>query len=516
MPLKQLKLGLVYKLTLDGSSSDSRFLNTMDPNLLYDYGVFRFLPEKYPLREITLAHVIADGRRGFFSTFKKQTFAVRVWDDYKNEVYEIHNLNGLKIVKINTNYHETTCFISASGKVYLLESNRDTLYPTTIQLPTVGVVKDASVWTKGNNLFLYENNDLYVGSRKILSNVHSVKLRARLCMILTKDRTLLSKVASPDGSISNEPPLPVAPFTSARIKDFAVGFKHILTITEDGILCAYGDNDLCQLGVQTTTSNFEIPRMNALVRFVDCITHPMSCLSAAKTVDGHVYVWGGLRDSVVPEPLRIYVSSLDRVIPLFDAVQATPRNIIIARNNDGYVFDDIGTSDCIIQCENSSFHVHQSVLSIKSMFFRTLLRSRAPEHRATIKLEGYSARTYREYIKYLYYDRLILNDEPNGVNDPSADSFGDIIWFELIKIAHEYMNVELLSDVIRRVMTFLNASNLVRYYQLAVLLEIDELLNCIRCVYLTDTAGVHRSYAYKLLAPTDAKSMSDKLCADVS
>jgi alpha-tubulin suppressor-like RCC1 family protein len=89
----------------------------------------------------------------------------------------------------------------------------------------------------------------------------------------------------------------------ATVRQYALGGWHTLVLLEDGQLVAFGSNDVGQLGIRTAESTVAVPRPVALPTGVR-IAH-IACgsrHSAAVSIDGRVYVWGGGVEDVLGFP----------------------------------------------------------------------------------------------------------------------------------------------------------------------------------------------------------------------
>ncbi|XP_064394072.1 RCC1 and BTB domain-containing protein 1-like [Halichondria panicea] len=236
------------------------------------------------------------------------------------------------------------------------------------------------------------------------------------------------------GSYSNQCTPRRAQLHDVYIKEVVCGYAHVLALTDDGKLYAWGSNVYGQLGNGTKT-NLLMPSQVAgdLGRFVEIAASHNSHISAATLLNQKVFMWGMCRGQSVLSPLETKFSSLDDIFACFATPSSMWRTITTEKEEArGLVkciaerFDDVNTSDLAVIVQGKKIHVHRAILRMRCEHFYSMFQQgRWNEGQSdTIEICHFPYSIYYAFLKYLYTDRIEVSstEEAIGILD-LADSY---------------------------------------------------------------------------------------------
>ncbi|KAG5329433.1 RCBT1 protein, partial [Acromyrmex charruanus] len=215
-------------------------------------------------------------------------------------------------------------------------------------------------------------------------------------------------------------PLKLFRHSSQIIVKVAIGFNHILALTDKGKVYGWGRNnwkgqllDINRADLQGTElkspSKIFIPN----VKNVSDIA-AMKYISAFKSsYDGRIYIQGCLHKLQL-EHLAIceYTNIFDRYNSSFHSLE---KNRTLTQEDEN-ILDDLSnafyddsesflkfTSDLTIEVNGEFIYVHKSILKMRSLYFKTMFEFNEMENRKRIiKYDDYPYDRYKEFFKFLY------------------------------------------------------------------------------------------------------------------
>ncbi|CAG2171483.1 unnamed protein product [Oppiella nova] len=168
------------------------------------------------------------------------------------------------------------------------------------------------------------------------------------------------------------------------------GYRHTMLLSKDGIIYMFGLCDRGQLGTDNTTNqSTPIQLDNSLGPFRDIAANMGTNISAAITVDGVGYVWGGCQppNGNVLKPMKTIYDSLHDIFAIFSKPTVSYKMVVLSDVSDSKsttldnhpvlahlneAFDDPNTSNFKIIVEGKPIHVHKDILRIRCQHFRSL------------------------------------------------------------------------------------------------------------------------------------------------
>jgi alpha-tubulin suppressor-like RCC1 family protein len=99
------------------------------------------------------------------------------------------------------------------------------------------------------------------------------------------------------------------------IDKIACGHSHSLLLTNNGVIYAFGDNSLGQIGNGIKGNIERKPKkLNHEKRFLDIASHWRTYLSIAQSLDNKYYVWGYCKEENILIPIENKLKSFDEIL----------------------------------------------------------------------------------------------------------------------------------------------------------------------------------------------------------
>ncbi|KAL6424473.1 hypothetical protein ACFW04_009910 [Cataglyphis niger] len=254
---------------------------------------------------------------------------------------------------------------------------------------------------------------------------------------------------------------------SEKIVDVACGNKHTLALTDKGKIYAWGYNTNGQIGVNNILNSKPIMVHVSEMREVSEIA-AYGNTSVAIGNNKTIYVWGDCfgQDIITPFPTKF--SKIHDAFA-YNKLRVMHKPLTVPRNDYEYVieglnvlesigaaFDDPSTSDCTLQVEGQPIYVHKAILKIRCQHFKKKFQEKetdndqsTPDSSIYTISDKFSYIVYKAFLKYLYTGKIDL---------PSKDAL------ELMKLAHEYSEINLKKDCREIIKQEIRESNVASYY----------------------------------------------------
>ncbi|OQV12481.1 RCC1 and BTB domain-containing protein 1 [Hypsibius exemplaris] len=247
------------------------------------------------------------------------------------------------------------------------------------------------------------------------------------------------------------------------------GYAHVLALTDQGHLYAWGANTYGQLGNGSKLNASTPVRIASdLGRFTDLAAIHACSISAAITESGKVYMWGQARGQFITTPVETPFESLDDVFANCASpsvtYRAVPTRTNVLKDLVASSFDDSETSDIrfvTFDAPNRPIWCHKSILRIKCLYFHKMFREPWNEvDKNIIEVENYPYTVYHAFLKYLYTEQVSLNTEDA---------------LQLLELANAYCEENLTKDCTRLIKQGINHENSAFIYDYALRFEAKDL-----------------------------------------
>ncbi|XP_055343314.1 RCC1 and BTB domain-containing protein 1-like [Paramacrobiotus metropolitanus] len=247
------------------------------------------------------------------------------------------------------------------------------------------------------------------------------------------------------------------------------GYAHILALTDQGHIYAWGANTYGQLG-NGTKLNSSIPVRIApdLGRFIDIAAVHAASISAAVTDTGKVYMWGQVRGQFVTVPLESPFDNLDDVFACcshpaitFRAIQ-TKKSML--KDLVAAAFNDENTADIRFVCDDAPdrpIFCHKSILRIRCLYFQKMFAEPwSDREKEIITVQDYPYKVYFAFLKYLYTETVSLGTD-------------EVL--QLLDLANAYCEENLMHDCTNLIKHGVDSANAAFIYDYALRFNAKEL-----------------------------------------
>ncbi|XP_029168900.1 RCC1 and BTB domain-containing protein 1-like [Nylanderia fulva] len=218
--------------------------------------------------------------------------------------------------------------------------------------------------------------------------------------------------------------------TGKRIKKVSCGFEHILALTDRGDIYAWGKNHNGQVGTNSDLPICSVPMMVDMPESVKDIA-AYGHLSVALSNNNIVYVWGDCFGQHIKIPLPTKFSGIQDAFA-FSKFKVTFKPLIVSDSDvkgilhifelidkaylPGMKFNDPTTNDIIIKIGEDQIFAHESILKIRSQYFKNKFDQRdwIENNKRLVGLPVYNVPdkfsyiVYKTYIQYLYTGKVDL------------------------------------------------------------------------------------------------------------
>ncbi|PAA46928.1 hypothetical protein BOX15_Mlig003223g3, partial [Macrostomum lignano] len=233
------------------------------------------------------------------------------------------------------------------------------------------------------------------------------------------------------------------------IDSLACGQSHVLALTDEGELWAWGANSFGQLGRLDCRSNGDsgsgggggggcgggssggsnnngnnaftpIRVLQQRGRFIDIGAIHYSHTSAGVTETGLVLAWGLCRGQPVSAPIVTRFLSVNDVFACMSHPPVTckrldfkPNYTVSIAQSIQLAFNDSATSDVTFQVDGKLIHAHKSILRIRCDHFRTMFNENwnQTQSAGVIAIRDFSYPVYWAFLEFLYTDNVNLSPE---------------------------------------------------------------------------------------------------------
>ncbi|XP_074073224.1 RCC1 and BTB domain-containing protein 2 [Macrotis lagotis] len=219
------------------------------------------------------------------------------------------------------------------------------------------------------------------------------------------------------GSSGNQPiPCRIAALQGIRVHKVVCGYAHTLVLTDEGHLYAWGANSYGQLGTGNKSNQpYPTPVSVEKDRVIEIAACHSAHTSAAKTQNGHIYMWGQCRGQSVTLPHLTHFSCTDDVFACF-ATPAVSWRLLSVEPDDHLTvaqslkkeFDNPETADLKFLVDGKYIYVHKVLLKIRCEHFRSVLNGNEDD---IVEMDEFSYPVYRAFLEYLYTDCINLPPE---------------------------------------------------------------------------------------------------------
>ncbi|CAG2171966.1 unnamed protein product [Oppiella nova] len=282
------------------------------------------------------------------------------------------------------------------------------------------------------------------------------------------------------------------------------GHNYTMLLSKDGIIYRFGCCNAGQLGTgNTTNQSTPIQLDNSLGPFRDIAANMRTNISAAITMDGVGYVWGGCQppNGTILQPMKTTYDSLHDIFAVFSTPTITYKSVVLSDVSDSEstildtkpvmahlneAFDDPNTSSFKIIVEGKPIHVHKDILRIRCQHFRSLFANWIEREKQELALTQYSYGVYKSFLRYLYTGEVCVAPE-DGI--------------ELLDLAESYCETDLKDRSVRLIRNGITVDNVLRVYTASLKYEVPELEELCFSYALAHLTQVTQSKAYLEMDP---------------
>jgi len=272
------------------------------------------------------------------------------------------------------------------------------------------------------------------------------------------------------GTNSNQVnPVRVTNMNKVFVTQVVCGFAHCLALTDQGEIYAWGANSYGQLGTGYKTHHMSpVQVASKCGRAVEIAACHMSHISAAKFLDGSIYMWGHCRGHSVYTPSRTSYVHLDDVFACYSNPAVTWRTLEFQTRKDvslaesvRLAFNDSNTADVCFQVDGHSIWVHKAILKIRCQYYSSMFQDHWVEaDQKVVEITQFSYAVYNSFLKYLYTDEVDL---------PAEEALG------LLELANAYCELELKSRCQQLIRQGANVDNIAALYAISLKYDTQEL-----------------------------------------
>ncbi|XP_029169078.1 LOW QUALITY PROTEIN: uncharacterized protein LOC114939022 [Nylanderia fulva] len=294
---------------------------------------------------------------------------------------------------------------------------------------------------------------------------------------------------------------PLKIMINKTIVKIACGSEHVLALTNEGHVYAWGKNDKGQLGADYDLAFHYAPilvRMSTLVEDIAVYDNFNVAVDITKSV-----LWGDYRGDNYFSPFHTEFSTIDEALssitmkvmhkPLVVSDSEELLNTVESSGvNQATTFDDSATYDFIVKVEGQRIHLHRYILKDSCQYFRHMFKQEWIDK--NISLEDMPIDIYCVYdFSYIVYKAFFTYLYTGTVDVPSENAL------DLMKLADKYCVPQLkikCHELIKRAIT---ASNVALFYSKAIECNFKEVEEFCFQFALCDIKMVVLSDEYKKL-----------------
>ncbi|XP_018315261.1 RCC1 and BTB domain-containing protein 1-like [Mycetomoellerius zeteki] len=341
------------------------------------------------------------------------------------EIY--HWLSGIELAELNLMYYSHLIDLRYSRVVQSVAGGGSTFI----------------ILTDDQKVFYFQNhhfNDLaWLRQMHFQIKVDSICCGYSFFVVLTADNKIYTWGKNNCGQLGVsrsedkfiDEPLEVKITEGVKIIKVACGYTHVLALSEEGNIFAWGGNSCGQLGCNRKNDLLTPEMVTAItpkpMKMLDIAA--MKNMSCAISEEKLIYIWGSCFSKQIPNPITCeYMNLFDTC----NALTARPRTTVkyfqpnersTILHDIAKMFNDPNISDLVIKIGWQSIYVHKNILQFRNSYFKSIDQFISSENdQDIIRFDQFSYAMCYAYFKYLYTGKIDVSLEQR---------------FDLLKLADE-------------------------------------------------------------------------------